>query len=475
MKKLALTLLISSILTSFSSPSFAEDKEIDGHWNGAISIAGMKLKIEVDLNTDDKGSTKAILQIPEQTKEKLPLENFVKKEKSVSFDFPSPNGKARFEGKITKENMMEGEFSQNGFAGSFALERGSIKEQEVKKVILPYKEEKVTFKNGDITISGTLTLPEKQKDFPTVIMITGSGPQNRDEEIFDFKIFGVIADYLTRNGIAVLRCDDRGVGESTGDFNLATSFDFSTDIEAGLNYLKTRKDINSKKIGLFGHSEGGIIAPMLSARNKDIAFNVLLAGTGVNGEEILLSQSEAISRANGFDEKKISANIKLMKEGFSLMKKNASDKEWEALQSKVKELIKEDIDKMSLEEKKAIKDEKLFIENSSKQQLVFFKSNWIQYFVKYEPSTSLEKLSVPTLAIFGEKDLQVLPNLNKDAMEKSFKKSGFKNYKIVVLPKANHLFQEANTGSPSEYVALKKEFIPELLPLVTNWIKEIKF
>lgn len=474
MKKLALSLLLTSLFSTFSNMALAQDKEVDGHWKGSISIAGTRLKIEVDVNTDDKGKATAILRIPEQTKQNLPLENFVRTDKKVHFDFPSPNGQATFEGNITKENTIEGEFSQNGFAGSFAIERKDSTEEvkQVKKVPLPYKEENVTFKNGDITIAGTLTLPENKKDFPTVIMITGSGPQNRDEEIFDFKIFGIIADHLTRNGIAVLRCDDRGVGESTGDFTKATSKDFATDIEAGINYLKTRKDINPKRIGLAGHSEGGIIAPMISARNTDVAFNVLIAGTGVNGEEIMLSQSAAISKANGMDEKKIELNQKLMMEGFNLVKTNAPEKDWNKLQDKIKEIIVDEIKRMSSEEKKTIKDEKAFIESNSKQQLVFFKSEWVKYFISYEPSTSLEKLKVPTLAIFGEKDLQVLPELNKSKMEQSFKKSGFKNYKIVVLPKANHLFQEANTGSPSEYIALKKEFIPEFLPLLSDWINK---
>lgn len=210
------------------------------------------------------------------------------------------------------ENAFEGTFNQGGMQISLKLTRDTVEKPKLNRpqeprAPHPYYSEEVTFQNekADITLAGTLTMPEKEGNYPAVILITGSGPQDRNEELVGHKPFLVIADHLTKNGVAVLRHDDRGFGKSTGDFSAATSADLATDVKSALEYLKTRKEIDSNKIGLIGHSEGGLIAPMVAVSSNDVNFIVLLAGTGIRGDKLLLMQQELIARASGNLEDKI--------------------------------------------------------------------------------------------------------------------------------------------------------------------------
>src|SRR5688572_7879553 len=188
----------------------------------------------------------------------------------------------------------------------------------------PYYSENVTFENvqAKITLSGTLTLPAKEGSYPAVILITGSGPQNRDEEVAGHKPFLVISDYLTKKGIAVLRYDDRGFGESTGDFKSGTSLDFSTDVESAVIYLKTRKEINQQKIGLVGHSDGGMIAPMVAAKSEDVAFIVLLAGPGIHGRKLLVMRQELMAKAMGLSDAEVQESIKWNEKTFEIVSRS---------------------------------------------------------------------------------------------------------------------------------------------------------
>jgi pimeloyl-ACP methyl ester carboxylesterase len=441
----------------------------DGHWEGNIAVMEMNLKIMVDIDTKKKGS-EATIDIPQQGAKALALKNFLFKAPDIFFDLESPNGKASFIGVI-KGNKITGTFKQAGIIGKFNLEKGlapiADNVQEIEN--LPYKQEEVTFKNGEIPFTGTLTLPEIGAPFPTVVMITGSGAQNRDEEIFGFKIFKIIADHFTRHGIAVLRYDDRGVGGSGGNFSEATTADFATDVEAAVKFLKTRKDIG--KIGLFGHSEGGIIAPIVASRNSNIDFIILLAGTSVNGAEILSAQNELISKANGLSKEEIEVNGQLQQMMYQAMKNNIG---WDKVEKELTAKITESINKLPPEQRKQIGDAKEYTANMVKNQIAASKSPWLRYFIDFDPSTVLEKVKVPVLALFGELDLQVPTLLNAAPMEKALKKAGNKQYTVKVFPKANHLFQEATTGSPNEYVALKKEFVPGLLDYITDWILNLR-
>jgi len=299
-------------------------------------------------------------------------------------------------------------------------------------------------------------------------LISGSGPQNRDEELLGHKPFLVLADHLTKNGIAVLRFDDRGIAESTGDFQIATSLDFARDVEFAIKYLQTRKEINKNQIGLVGHSEGGIIAPIVAAEFEDINFIVLLAGTGIRGNQLLLLQQELIGKASGINDTELQ-KAKVINEGaFDIvLKSNNTDSLKRELTDYIKQALKDNPG--------SEKPEGMSEDDYVKLQVNQLTSPWMQFFIKYDPSIILEKVKCPVLAINGAKDLQVSPKVNLDAIKKALEKGGNKNVTTKELPNLNHLFQECETGLPSEYVTIEQTFSPIALDEITKWIlKQVK-
>ncbi len=312
-------------------------------------------------------------------------------------------------------------------------------------------------------LAGTLTLPEKDGNFPAVILISGSGPQNRDEELMGHKPFLVLADHLTKKGIAVLRFDDRGTAESTGDFKTATSLDFAGDVESALKYLQTRKEINKNQIGLIGHSEGGIIAPMVAAESNDISFIVLLAGTGIRGDQLLLLQQELIGKASGASDTDLQKAKVINKGAFDIILKSNNI---ESLETELTNYIKQAlIDNPESEKPAGMSDD-----DYVKLQVNQLTSPWMIYFIKYDPAPILEKVNCPVLAINGEKDLQVPAKVNLEAIENALEEGGNKNVTTKVLPNLNHLFQECETGSPGEYATIEQTFSPIALAEISNWI-----
>jgi pimeloyl-ACP methyl ester carboxylesterase len=328
----------------------------------------------------------------------------------------------------------------------------------------PYHEEEVSFENAEagITLAGTLTLPKKDGSFPAVVLISGSGAQNRDEELMGHKPFLVIADYLTRNGIAVLRFDDRGTAASTGDFKTATSVDFSKDVEAAVRYLQTRKEINRKKIGLIGHSEGGIIAPMLASRSKDVAFIVLLAGTGVQGDRLLLSQQEAIYTASGMNEAEWETVKAINEKAFAMVIRSTDTVQ---LKTDLTEYLKQVLKDHPSQKPQGVSEEQ-FIQLSVTQ----ITHPWMIHFIKYHPAPALEKTKCPVLALNGKKDLQVPAKENLEAIQTALTKGGNKQVTTKEIPGLNHLFQECTTGLPAEYATIEQTFSPVALEDILQWI-----
>ena len=333
----------------------------------------------------------------------------------------------------------------------------------------PYYVEDVVFenKNAKITLAGTLTLPKKDGKYPVVVLITGSGPQNRDEEILGHKPFLVLADYLTKNGIGVLRFDDRGTAASTGNFKAATTLDFATDVEAAINYLLTRPDIDPKKIGLIGHSEGGIIAPMVAAKSKDISFIVLLAGTGIAGDELLLMQMGLIAKAEGGTAEKLEKDRIINKGVLDIVVKS---KDTTTLKSELMTYWQR-----TLKTHPDAKPKEMTEDDFIKIQVNTFTTSWMQYFLKYNPSIILADVKCPVLALNGEKDLQVPSKINLEGIKRGLEKG--KNTQVTTkeLPNLNHLFQECATGSPSEYAKIEQTFAPIALNEIVNWVlKQVK-
>ena len=336
----------------------------------------------------------------------------------------------------------------------------------------PYGEEEVVYENkkDGVQLAGTLTLPRSRGPFPAVLLITGSGPQDRNEAILGHKPFLVLADHLTRLGIAVLRVDDRGVGKSTGKFHEATSEDFAVDAVAGIDYLKTRKEIDSRRIGLIGHSEGGLIASMIAARSTDVAFLVMMAGPGLTGEEILYRQGALISKAEGVSDDLIAQNLAAQKRMFKIVKEEkdnlAAETRIRELAASIREQVTKDGAEMREERKKAIHNIATGVESQAKMMV----SPWFRFFLAYDPLPALMKVRCPVLAINGEKDLQVPARDNLEAIRQALQTGGNKNYEVLTLPMLNHLFQTCRTGALSEYAQIEETMSPVALETISKWI-----
>lgn len=461
MRKILLSLItIFTIVNAFG-------QDIIGDWNGALKVQGIQLRLVFHISKTDSGFS-ATMDSPDQGAKGIPVT-------SVSFGnqvlkVAIAAAMIEYEGTLNKEQLIEGNFKQGGQVFPLNLSRDTIeavktvRPQEPKQPY-PYYSEEVKFNNvkANLSLAGTLTLPSKEGNFPVVILISGSGAQNRDEELLGHKPFLVLSDYLTRNGIAVLRYDDRGTAQSEGDFKSATSADFATDAAAAVQYLLTRKEINKKQIGLIGHSEGGLIAPMLAAKSKDVAFIVLLAGPGIPGDQLLLLQQILIGKASGVSNVDLVKASLVNKKAFNIVVKS---KNLDTLKSDLTQYIQQAIK----EDTSGKKPEGMSEADYIKMQVDQLASPWMQFFMQYNPAINLEKVRCPVLAINGAKDLQVPPEINLAAIKKALEKGGNHHFIIKELPDLNHLFQECKTGSPSEYATIEQTISPIALKEISDWI-----
>ena len=464
MKKI---LIISAILFLYVS-NFSQN--IIGDWGGKIKIQGIQLRIVFHISKDTV-LYNATLDSPDQGAFDLPVDSVFFNDENLKMVMTKLG--AQYTGNYNSEqDEITGNFMQMGQSFELNLKRTTINEEKKKRYQepeepYPYVSENITFENktANISLAGTLTLPKKDGKFPAVILISGSGAQNRDEELLGHKPFLIISDYLTKQGIAVLRYDDRGTAKSEGNFSTATSQDFASDAEAAYNYLISRKEINKQNIGLIGHSEGGLIAPMIAAKNKNVAFIVLLAGPGISGEKILLMQSQLIGKANGATEKELKASNKLNKKIYNLLK---NEKDTSILKQKVNHLLSDEFKKQNATSEMSENQLTALV----KRQITTLTSAWFRYFLTYEPATNLTKTTCPVLALFGSKDLQVPPEANEKAIKKALEKADNNDFKTLTIPNLNHLFQECKTGSPTEYAKIEQTFSPIALKEISVWIKK---
>lgn len=444
----------------------SKGQDITGQWNGVLKVQGMQLRIV--FNISKTGNVyHSTMDSPDQGAKGIPVTTTTFENSKLRLEIAGL--RVEYAGEL-KDKMIKGIFRQNGMEFPLDLTREMIAKQVVKRPQepvkpYPYLAEDITFQNSkeNITLAGTLTLPKNGGKYPVVILISGSGPQNRDEELMGHKPFLVISDYLTRHGIAVLRYDDRGVAQSKGDFKTATSVDFSSDVESAIAYLKTRKEINPDKIGLVGHSEGGIIAPMVAAKSKDVKYIVLLAGTGIRGDKLMLLQMELVAKAAGKSDDGIQKSKKINAGVYEIVLKSKSN---ESLKVELKNYLGESLKNNPDEAKpKGMTDEE-FISLTINQ----ITGPWMLNFIKYDPATALEAVKCPVLAVNGEKDLQVPPKVNLPAIEKALKKGGNNQVTTREFPNLNHLFQECKTGSPTEYAEIEQTFSPVVLEVISGWI-----
>lgn len=444
-------LILITVLSSF----IMRGQEISGKWNGVLKVQGTQLRVSFNVTQTENGY-KATMDSPDQKVTGIPLEKATFENSVLKLEIPS--AQISYVGTLNKDNIIEGTFAQGGQSFEMNLSKDVIQKQvyarpQEPQKPFPYYTEEVKFENktDHVTLAGTLSLPKKEGNFPAVILITGSGKQNRDEEILRHKPFLVLSDYLTKKGIAVLRFDDRGAGESTGDYTKASTIDFARDVQAGIDYLKTRKEINKSKIGLIGHSEGGVIAPMIAGNSKDIDFIVLLAAPGLRGDKLLLLQKEILERQFGVPENDIQKGQEIFKGAYDIIL--ASTANDEKLKNNLNSYAQSKFDNTTA---------KSFVDQIT--------NVWWYNFLRIDPAVALAKVKCPVLALNGSKDLQVPAAINLETIKKALIKAGNKNVTIKELPGLNHLFQECKTGSPQEYDLIEQTFSPIALEEISNWL-----
>lgn len=459
-----------ALLVAAPSLSAAETQPFAGHWEGELDLPGGagKMGIKVDLKPGEApGGWSGTIDIPAQGAKGVPLTDIRIEGLKARFTIVGAPGSPTFEGTLA-EGKIAGTFSQGQVAVPFWLGREHTAEAgkpQDPKPPFPYKIEEVTYSNGEVKLAGTLTTPEGAGPFPAAVLITGSGAEDRDEAIFGHRPFWVLADHLSRRGIAVLRVDDRGIGGSTGDVQTATSADFAQDVLAGVRFLQGRPAIDGKRIGLIGHSEGGLIAPLAASRSADVAFLVLLAGTGVPGEEIILRQLEVIARAEGATEETIRQQLSRQKRVFDALRTMKK----EEAEAEIRKIITLRLEEIPPEQIRAMGGATVLTERQMKE----VQSPWFRFFVTFDPRTALRQVKrPPVLALNGEKDLQVPPDQNLPEIEKALREAGNKDVTISRLPGLNHLFQPARTGSPAEYAASEVTIDPQVLDLIATWIRD---
>lgn len=453
----------------FAVPLCADDKPAakkgaEGYWVGTMILGAIEVRLGLKIESKDGKLTGSIDSIDQGVKG-IPIDGVEFNEGTLTLKMTSM--KSGYVGKMQPDgDTIKGELEQGGKIPLVFKRQDKpfeLLRPQLPKKPFPYVEEDVTFdsKAKDVKLAATFTKPKGDGPFPAVALITGSGPQDRDESLMGHKPFLVIADHLTRKGIAVLRYDDRGIGKSTGKFEGATSKDFADDAAGAVAYLRGRKDVS--KIGLMGHSEGGIIAPMVAAENPDVGFIILLAGPGTPCDELMVAQGQLIVKAMGGGEKALARQKEVQLKLFALAKKGA---DLEEIMNAVAELEKNLTD---AEKKVAAKTQA-----ATNAQISQLAGPWFRYFLSYDPRPTLEKVKCPVLAINGDKDLQVPPKENLEAIQKALKAGGNKDVTIKEFPGLNHLFQPCKTGLPTEYGRIETTFAPEALELIADWIAKHK-
>ena len=445
----------------FKRPAPAKPSDIDGTWMGTLDTGTIKLHVVFHILNSANGLT-ATMDSPDQGMKSLQTSAVKRDGASLRIEADKLDGV--YVGTIAADkSSIDGKWTQKG--NTFPLALKPVKDEAVLEPKrpqnpvkpYPYRDEDVTYENKiqNVTLAATFTVPQGKGPFSAVVLITGSGPQDRDETLLGHKPFLILSDYLTRHGIAVLRADDRGTAKSTGDFKTATTADFATDTEAGIAYLKTRPEVDPHKIGLIGHSEGAVIAPMIAARNPDVAFIVMMAGSGVSGDQVLVAQREAIAVASGTKPEEAAKYAAKEKEMLALIEaeKIPTEKDDAALEKELREKMAGDVP-----------------ESQIGLQIKLLTSPWFRYFLTYDPASALRKVTCPVLVLNGEKDKQVLPEQNLPPIRQALTQAGNKHFEVDELPGLNHLFQTANTGSPTEYAGIEETMSPVALEKINTWI-----
>lgn len=440
---------------AIAAPAPIQEADLTGRWEGALSVGGTSLGLTVRVERTP-GGVQAFLDVPAQNVRGLAVTDLSVDGGAVRFAVPLIQG--RFEGAASPDSARwTGSWSQGGSAFPLILTRSEAEatpsapdRPQTPRPPFPYAARDVTFVQDGLTLAGTLTIPAGTGPFPAVVLLTGSGPQDRDSTLFDHKPFAVWADALTRRGVAVLRYDDRGVGGSDRGPQTATSEDFAADAAAAVAFLASQAEIDPTRIGLMGHSEGGMVAPLAVQNGAPAAFVVMLAGQAVPGADVITEQAARIAEASGAGPDQVAEIRRMQGEVMAAVVRNKDDGPAAARAAE------------------AVLIAAGQTEAQARAATPAFASNWYRWFAAHDPAPALRTLEVPVLAIYGAKDVQVPADQNSEALRRLDPEA-----EIVVLPGLNHLLQTATTGLPAEYAAITETVAPEAISTVVNWVVRV--
>jgi pimeloyl-ACP methyl ester carboxylesterase len=450
-------------------PARPTPKAIAGTWQGALKVGTVDVRLVIHLTEKPGGLYSGTLDAPDAGRKGVPVDTITCRGDSVRLELKGVP--ASFEGRLNEDGSeIAGTWKQGGQSFPVTFRRPGkapavqINRPQEPKKPYPYAEEEVAFDNkkGGVRLAGTLTRPKAGGPFPAVLLLTGSGPQDRDETLFGHRPFLVLADYLTRRGLAVLRVDDRGVGKSTGSFEKATVEDFAGDARAGLEYLKGRKDIDGQRIGLLGHSEGGTVASLVASRSPDVAFLILMASPGLTGEELWCSQAALMLKADGATEGQVAKSRRLQERLVAVLRREKDDG---AAEKELRRVLAAEVAALSEEDKRAAGN----LRDLADAQVKALLSPSFRFNLAYDPRPTLRKVRCPVLAINGERDIVVACAENLAAIEAALKAGGNTRYTVKALPALNHLFQTCKTGSFAECPKIEETIAPAALELIGKW------
>ena len=462
----------SFLLTLSASLYSQSDKKFSGSWRGVLKV-GVELRIVVHTKEDSLHNFYSTLDSPDQSAYGIKADETLIKGDEITIAIKNLN--VTLTGHLVNDSTIDGTFTQ-GTDFPLHLTKTekvtALKRPQTPKPPFAYKTEDVEYDNKTKSLhyGGTITIPPGRGPFPSAVLITGSGAQNRDEEIFEHKPFAVIADDLSRNGFVILRVDDRGVGKSNGNFSMATSEDFAEDVNVAVDYLKSRPEVDPKRIGLIGHSEGGMIAPMVATQRKDIYYIVLLAAPGIKIDQLMAEQNAAILRSSGISEKASLAFQVIYKEIITQII-HAPDT------ATAKKAAEASLQNWIAATDRGIIQELKFNDKDGQREYIKAMTEglyvpWYRYFLAYDPQPNLQKLNSKVLALNGSKDLQVLSQSNLAGIESSLKKSKSKKFVTKEMDGLNHLFQTCKACTVAEYGQLEETFSPAALRVIREWLEK---
>lgn len=459
MKKLAIVFLCMIISgVGMAQPS------ITGNWEGHITINGQELGIIFQIEGED-GNYSGTLDIPAQGAYDLPFIYVVAREDSVTTAFNTGSGMGEFKGQFISQNRIEGSYLQSGSEFPFQVQRQNPSGVDV---VNPGAGDELIIHNGDVNIAGTLVLPEETERPQLVILLSGSGAQNRDSEIAGFKPFADIAEYLKLQNIASFRFDDRQVGQSTGTFSTASLSTLSSDVDSIIRFLQDSVGTKFSEITLLGHSQGGIVAGKVAQTNPEVDKLILMASPTVSMARILRFQVQNSYEQIELPETTIEQEINARE---NLMKSIVDGENIEEASAAYKEAYREVLNSLNEEQLAAISEDKeTFIERQTNQLISLYSTPQMQSLLFYDPTEDLSELSIPVFVLLGGKDSQVPVGLNEAPVRNALREAGAA-FQITVVENSNHLFQKAETGEVSEYASLDKQFIEGFLPLLSEWIE----